>query len=354
MIIAPGSVIGIIGGGQLGRMMAIAAAQLGYFVHIYTPESESSASQVAYKTTVASYTDQHALQEFAQSVQIITFEFENIPYTILEFLQQQKPVYPSANILKISCNRLREKSFINDLGIATAQFRPVTDISSLKQAAKEIGLPAVLKTTTLGYDGKGQIALKPDTNLDLAWGNFAGEKAILEQFVDFDLEISVIVARNNEGNPLCFVPVQNIHKNHILDTTIAPAPISSELANTAQNIAIKIAEGLQLRGILAVEMFVTKHNNILVNEIAPRPHNSGHWTMNACLTSQFEQSIRAVCGLPLGSVQQLCDATMKNLIGDDVLNLQPYLNNKNAKLHLYGKNEIRAGRKMGHVTLLKT
>jgi 5-(carboxyamino)imidazole ribonucleotide synthase len=353
MIVEPGAIIGIIGGGQLGRMMAIAAAQLGYFVHIYTNEPESPAAQVASQTTVADYGDKIALQAFARSVQVITFEFENIPHKSLEFLEQEKPVFPSANILQISCDRLREKSFINKLGIATAKFHKVTDIDSLNAAVAEIGLPAVLKTTTMGYDGKGQVALKSASNLISTWNNFKGTVAILEQFVDFVMEISVIVACSSDGKPVCYVPVQNIHKNHILNTTIAPAPISPALAAKAQKIATAIAKGLQLRGILAVEMFVTKNQELLVNEIAPRPHNSGHWTMDACITDQFEQSIRAVCGLPLGNAEQLCDATMKNLLGEEARNLQPYFIDKNAKVHLYGKKEIRPGRKMGHVNFLK-
>lgn len=352
MIIEPGASIGIIGGGQLGRMMAMAAAELGFYVHIYTPEQNSPASQVAAQTTVASYSDNIALQNFADSVQLITFEFENIPHQSLAFLEQEKPVFPSARILKISCDRLREKTFINEIGIPTAPFREVTDLASLQQAAEELGLPAVLKTATMGYDGKGQLMLKPGCNLENAWQEFAGKIAVFEQFVDFTMEISVIVAASATGVPQCYVPVQNIHKNHILDTTIAPAPISAELSAKAESIAIKIAEGLQLRGLLAVEMFVTAQQEILVNEIAPRPHNSGHWTMDACVTSQFEQAIRAVCGLPLGNTARLCNATMKNLLGDDVLNLQPYLNNNNAKLHLYGKKEIRQGRKMGHINFL--
>lgn len=353
MIIAPGGTIGIIGGGQLGRMMAMAAAELGYFVHIYTNEQDSPASHVAAKTTVASYGDEIALLEFVYNVDVVTFEFENIPHQSLEFLEQAKPVFPSATILKISCDRFREKTFINDLGIATAQFKKVTDLESLHQAVKIIGLPSVLKSTTMGYDGKGQVKLTKSSDLEAVWKNFNATEAILEHYVDYDMEISVIVTASHHGAPVCYVPVQNIHKNHILDTTIAPAVIADELANEAQKVAVKIAEGLQLRGILAVEMFVTKQHEILVNEIAPRPHNSGHWTMDSCITDQFEQAIRAVCGLSLGNVERFCDVTMKNLIGDDVLHLQSYLENKNAKLHLYGKKEVRSGRKMGHVNLLR-
>lgn len=351
-MIRPGSIIGIIGGGQLGRMMAVAAAELGYRVHIYTTDHGSPASHVAWKTTVADYTDRKALQVFAESVDVITFEFENIPHESVELLEKEKPVFPSAHVLKVSRNRLREKTFISSLGIATAEFRRVTSIPELNNAVKEIGLPAVLKTTELGYDGKGQAVLRMDTNLLSAWEQLNASETILESFVDFRMEISVIVARGADGASVAYIPVQNIHKHHILDTTIAPAPISEALAKEAGATAVKIAEALELRGLLAVEMFITRKDQIVVNELAPRPHNSGHWTMDACLTGQFEQAIRAVCGLPLGSVERLCDAEMKNLIGDEVSDVQTYLNNKNAKVHLYGKSEVRAGRKMGHVNIL--
>ena len=343
--------LGIIGGGQLGRMMANAASELGILVYIFTPEENSPASQVAHKTVFADYSNTEELLKFANEVDIITFEFENIPYESLELLEKTKPVYPSANILKISRNRVREKSFINEIGLETAEFRPVTNLEELQTATTELGLPAILKTSELGYDGKGQIVIKPEDDLQLVWKNLGSNDAILEKFVDFQMELSVIVARYRE-EARSFVAVQNIHKNHILDITIAPAPIGQELAKEAEIIATKIAEKLDLRGLLAVEMFLTRDNKILVNELAPRPHNSGHWTMDACLTSQFEQAIRAVCGLPLGNEGRFCNASMKNLIGNDVLDAEKYLKMENAKLHLYGKSEVREGRKMGHVTIL--
>lgn len=351
-MIRPGATIGIIGGGQLGRMMAVAAAELGFYVHIFDREKDCPASQVACKTTVAEYSDTKALQEFANAVDAITFEFENIPYESLELLERSKPVCPSANILKISRNRVREKTFINQLSIDTAHFRRITHLAELEEAVHELGLPAVLKTTELGYDGKGQVTLREGSDLATAWKSLNTSEAILEGFVEFIKEISVIVARGADGRTVTYVPVENIHMNHILDTTIAPAPISAKLSQDAEKIAVKIAEALNLCGLLAVEMFVTKDNRVLVNELAPRPHNSGHWTLDACVTSQFEQAIRAVVGLPLGSTKRLCDARMKNLIGDDVRNIDVYLADKNAKLHLYGKKEVRAGRKMGHVTIL--
>ncbi len=352
-MILPGATIGIIGGGQLGRMLAIAAAELGYLTHIYTPEQHSPASQVSWKTTVADYSDSKALQVFAGSVDVITFEFENIPHESLEMLESRRPVFPSAHVLKTGRNRIREKTFINETGIATAEFFKITHEEELKRATGKTGLPAILKTSELGYDGKGQVTLRPESDLAQAWKGLHTQEAVLEKFVDFRMEISVIVARGKDGAVSCYVPVQNIHKNHILDVTMAPAPIEKSLAAEAEAIAVKIAEALTLRGLLAVEMFVTKDNRLLVNEIAPRPHNSGHWTMDACVTSQFEQAIRAVCGLPLGNPQRLCDAEMKNLIGDDVNSARNYLTDTNARLHLYGKKEIRPGRKMGHVNILK-
>lgn len=352
-MILPGSTIGIIGGGQLGRMMTCAAAALGYKVHIFTPEDDSPASHVAHATTVASYGDKAALSVFAGAVDVITFEFENVPHECLELLESKRPVAPSANILRICRNRIREKSFVNDQGIATAEFLRVTSISDVRNAAMGLKLPCILKTTELGYDGKGQVTLKMGTDMREAWESLKAEEAVLEAFVDFRMEISVLVARSKSGETRTYVPVQNIHKNHMLDTTIAPADIPPALAEKAQAIAVKIAKALQLQGLLAVEMFVTKSDELLVNELAPRPHNSGHWTMDACATSQFEQAIRAVCGLPLGSTTVLCSAEMKNLIGDDVKNVEKYLKDPNAKLHLYGKKEARAGRKMGHVNTLK-
>jgi len=352
-MIAPGSTIGIIGGGQLGRMLAIAASELGYKTLCFTPEQNSPASHAASEVILNEYSNKKALQEFAEKIDVTTFEFENIPYESLEFLESKGPVYPSAHILKICRNRTREKSFINSIEIGTAAFRKVTSLDELKKAVKEISFPCVIKTTELGYDGKGQATLRSENDLAASWDALKTKEAILEAFVDFRMEISVIVARGADGKAKTYVPVQNIHKHHILDTTIAPAPIDTILADKAEAMAIKIAESLNLRGLLAVEMFVTKDNQILVNELAPRPHNSGHWTIDACVTSQFEQAIRAVCGLPLGDTTRLCDAEMKNLIGDDAKDWEKYARDPKAKLHLYGKSEIRPGRKMGHVTILK-
>ncbi len=351
--IPPGSVIGIVGGGQLGRMLATAAAELGYKVHIYSPEQGSPASQAAWRTTTAPYDDEDALAHFANSVNVVTFEFENIPHASLAVLEKHVPVHPSPELLKISQNRLREKNFINAQDIPTANYHRVTSAEELERAIMKLGTPSILKTTELGYDGKGQVSINSPTEAEAAWKKLDQAECVLEQKIDFTMEFSVIVARGANGQQACYVPVHNIHKNHILDRTIAPAPFSKELVQEARHIALTLAEAAKLQGLLAVEMFLTRDNKILVNELAPRPHNSGHWTMDGCITSQFEQCIRAVCGLPLGSTERLCEVEMKNLIGEDVNQWEEYLKQPHAKVHLYGKKEARPGRKMGHVNLLK-
>ena len=352
-MILPGAVIGIVGGGQLGRMLCTAAAELGYQTHIFTPEEHSPASYVASFTTVAAYDDMAAIERFAKSVSVVTFEFENIPHESLTALEASVPVRPSPELLKISQNRLREKNFVNAHDIGTADYHPVTSEAELALALEKIGTPAILKTSELGYDGKGQIRInQADDALD-AWDSLKRVECVLEGLVDFTMEISVVVARGEGGQQACYTPVQNIHKNHILDVTIAPADISKELAQEAQHIAMRLAQAAKLQGLLAVEMFVTSDGRILVNELAPRPHNSGHWTMDACVTGQFEQLIRAVCGLPLGGTERLCDAEMHNLIGGDVEKWHDYAKQPHAKVHLYGKAETRPGRKMGHVNILK-
>ncbi|WP_439514658.1 5-(carboxyamino)imidazole ribonucleotide synthase [Oceanibaculum nanhaiense] len=348
-IIAPGATIGMLGGGQLGRMAALAAANLGYKVHVLTPERDSPAAQVSAATTIADYTDRAALEAFAASVDVVTYEFENVPVEAAELLAEKVPVRPGAEALRVAQDRLREKEFAANLGIGTAPFRAVGAADELASALAAIGTPAVLKTRRMGYDGKGQTKILPDTAPDGAWAAIGGQPAILEGFVSFSMEISVIVARGLDGQTLCYPPVENRHVNHILDTTIVPAPIPASLAAEAEEIARKMAEALDLVGLLAVELFVTGDGRVLMNEIAPRPHNSGHWTMDACVTSQFEQQIRAVCGLPLGSVERYGDAEMKNLIGDEANGWLDILRDPTARLHLYGKAEARPGRKMGHV-----
>lgn len=349
----PLSIIGILGGGQLGRMLAIAAAEIGYHVHIYCPEKDCPASEVARFCTVGAYDDITKLEHFAKSVDVVTYEFENIPATPVAAIAKHVNIFPSPQILATSQHRVLEKQAINALGISTAPFVVVSTLEELHAAVKKLSLPAVLKTTRMGYDGKGQAIMREEAYIKKSWDMLASNELILEGFVDFTMEISVIVARDIKGNIECYCPVQNTHKHHILHETIAPAPISEQLAADAENIARKIAKELSLVGLLAIEMFVTADNRILVNEIAPRPHNSGHWTLDASVTSQFEQVIRAVCGLPLGNPARLCNARMLNLIGDDVNDWQKYTTQKNAKLYLYGKKETKAGRKMGHVTFLE-
>lgn len=350
--IQPGATIGIIGGGQLGRMLAISAARMGYHTHIYVPEANSPAEQVASKTTHAAYTDTKALRDFARSVDVVTYEFENIPTECVEVLAQERTVSPSVEVLRVSQHRGREKDFVRSIGIETAPYEVVRSVAELEAAIDRIGQPGVLKTTRFGYDGKGQCGIREGVDVARAWESLKTGEAIYEGFVDYEAELSVIVARNEVSGTLAYAPVKNEHVNHILDTTIAPAPFPKPLRREAIEIAKKIADALDLRGLLAVELFLTKNNRLLVNELAPRPHNSGHWTIDACVTSQFEQAVRAICGLPLGSTKRLHNAVMKNLIGDEVHLWYDYLQEPNNKLHLYGKTEVRPGRKMGHVTQL--
>jgi 5-(carboxyamino)imidazole ribonucleotide synthase len=350
--LAPGATIGILGGGQLGRMTALAAARLGYRCHVFAAEPDSPAAQVCAAATVADFTDRAALADFAGAVDVATFEFENIPAAAVRAVAASTPVLPRPEILEITQDRLREKDFLRSIGVATTGYREIVDLASLRRAIEDLGCPAVLKCVRLGYDGKGQVTLGPQTRLDEAWRGIGGEIGILEAFVDFACEISVILARGGDGDWAAYPPVENRHVNHVLDTTIAPAPIAAETAARATAIARDIAERLDLVGVLAVEMFLTAGGDILVNELAPRPHNSGHWTIDACVTSQFEQLVRALCGLPFGSVAHHSDAVMQNLLGEAVENWREALADPLAKLHLYGKQGARPGRKMGHVTTL--
>jgi 5-(carboxyamino)imidazole ribonucleotide synthase len=350
--LAPGATIGILGGGQLGRMTVLAAARLGYRCHVFATERDSPAEQVCGIATVAEFADRAALERFAGAVDIATFEFENIPAEAVRTVAALTPVLPRPEILEIAQDRLREKDFLRSIAVETTAYREIADAAALGRAMHDFGHPAVLKSVRMGYDGKGQVTLTPETRPEEAWWRMGGEAGILESFVDFACEISVIVARGRGGAWATYPPVENQHVAHILDTTIAPARIGAETAMRAEVIARHVAERLDLVGVLAVEMFVTQAGDILVNELAPRPHNSGHWTIDACMTSQFEQLVRALCGLPLGSVEHHSDAVMKNLIGSDVEKWRDALNDPLAKLHLYGKREIQPGRKMGHVTRL--
>lgn len=352
-MIAPGSTIGVVGGGQLGRMFALKAAEMGYKTHVFCPEEDSPARQVTHLFTTAAYTDLEALRRFAKSVDVITFEFENIPAASLKAIEGAAPIRPSPAVLALTQNRLREKTFAGELGIATAPFKRIGSAAELAEVlAAHISPPCILKTTELGYDGKGQVKITHPHEAAAAWDSLKTEEAILEGFVDFSCEVSVLVARNPGGEIACFPLVENVHKHHILHQTFAPARVDAATAMQAETIARKVAEALKLEGLLAIEMFVARDGSLLINEFAPRPHNSGHWSMDACATSQFEQQLRAVCDLPLGATDILCPAVMTNLIGDDINDWQDRISNPHTKLHLYGKKEARNGRKMGHVTKL--
>ena len=351
-MIAPGSTIGILGGGQLGRMTALAAAALGYKSHVYCPDPHGPAKHVTAFSTTADYDDRGALARFADAVDVITFEFENIPAETAEFLAERKPVRPSPIVLQIAQDRLREKDFLRSIDVATTKYREVTGPPSLARAVRDLGLPAVLKSVRYGYDGKGQVKIAGDSDIEACWQEMGAPVGILEGFVDFACEISVIVARGGPGALATYAPAENQHQNHILDTTIVPARVTPEVTMRAEAVARHIAERLDLVGLVAVEMFVKPNDQLLVNELAPRPHNSGHWTLDGAVTSQFEQLVRAICGLPLGSPERHSDAVMKNLIGADVEKWREALTEANAKLHLYGKEKTRPGRKMGHVTRL--
>ncbi len=351
-ITPPGSTIGIVGGGQLGRMLSRAASRMGYKTHIYTPEKDSPASHVATATTIGAYQDTNALRAFAQSVDVITFEFENIPAETLEMLDAITVVRPKPSVLFTTRHRLREKEFIRAQAIATAPFASVKSEAELVDAVKKIGTPSVLKTCEMGYDGKGQVVIKAPADAAKAWATLGKTECILEGFIDFSAEASIIVARSTHGEARCYPLVQNIHRDHILYKTIAPAPFINEHQDAAVKIAKTLAEALDVVGLLAVELFVTK-DGLLVNELAPRPHNSGHWSMEGAPTAQFEQHIRAICGWALGDTTAHRPCEMINLLGDEWKQWEEYAKNPEAHVHLYGKTESRAGRKMGHVTMVK-
>ncbi|HET6469089.1 MAG TPA: 5-(carboxyamino)imidazole ribonucleotide synthase [Geminicoccaceae bacterium] len=349
---APGAVIGILGGGQLGRMTALAAARLGYRCHVFAPEPESPAAEVAAAWTRADWRDAAALDRFAAEVDVATLEFENVPTAALARLAARIPCRPGAQVLEVTQDRLAEKGFVDALGLPTTRWRRVTSARELALTRRDLGDRCILKTTRLGYDGKGQVALAADADAAAAWTAFGAGEGILEAFVDFRLELSVITARGGDGAVASYPPVENRHREHVLARTVAPAPIDGVLAREAVAMAEAIARALDLTGLLAVEMFLDRAGRLLVNELAPRPHNSGHWTIDACAVSQFEQLVRAVCGLPLGDPGRFADAEMENLLGDDAARWPEILREPGARLHLYGKREARPGRKMGHVTRL--
>ena len=340
--------IGVLGAGQLGRMLSVAAARLGYRSHIFEPGANPPAGDVAHAVTTAAYDDAESLRAFAQAVDVITYEFENIPTGALDLLQEVKPIRPGREALRISQDRLTEKDFLRDLGLATAPYADVPDAAALTAAMDEIGAPAILKTRRFGYDGKGQARIGSVSEAAAAFEELAGSALILEGFVDFSAEVSVIAARGLDGSVACFDPGENVHRDGILRATTVPARLSAAQRTDAVLLAARILNALDYVGVLGVELFVTSQG-LVVNEIAPRVHNSGHWTQNGCAIDQFEQHIRAVAGWPLGDGQRHSDVRMENLIGDDLDRVPELAATPHAALHLYGKAEVKAGRKMGHV-----
>lgn len=347
-----GSTIGIIGGGQLGRMLSVAASRLGFRCHIFEPGAEPPAAHVAHCVTTAGYDDNDALRTFGKSVDVITYEFENIPTAALDVLQDLAPIYPGREALRISQDRLTEKTFLQDLGLKTAPFADVSDATSLDAALAEIGAPSILKTRRFGYDGKGQARINSGSDAGQALADMQGAPAILEGFVDFSHEVSVIAARGQNGAIAAFDPGENVHSEGILRTTTVPARLSASQKSDAVLIAAKVLNALDYVGVLGVELFVTAQG-LIVNEIAPRVHNSGHWTQNGCTVDQFEQHIRAVAGWPLGNGTRYADVVMENLIGDDMDRVPDLADTADTALHLYGKAETKPGRKMGHVNRVK-
>jgi 5-(carboxyamino)imidazole ribonucleotide synthase len=351
--LGPDAVIGILGGGQLGRMLVLAAARLGLKCHVLCPDPRSPAFDVVHRVTEADYTDIVALDRFANDVDVITYEFENVPAETATFLSARKPVLPDPKVLATTQDRLFEKEFVAALGIGTAKFAGVDSPEGLTAALKTIGQPSVLKTRRFGYDGKGQMMIRGGVDPAATFDELGGQPQILEAFVPFEREISVVAARSQDGAIECFDVTENEHQDHILKTSRVPAAVTPAVAEEARRIAAAIAEAFQYVGVLAVEMFVVKDgasHTVLVNEIAPRVHNSGHWTIDGASVSQFEQHIRAVAGLPLGRPIRRGRIEMINLLGDDVNDVPKWLATPDAAVHLYGKTAVRPGRKMGHVT----
>ena len=352
--LAPGQTIGILGGGQLGRMLAMSAARLGLRTHVFEPGAVPPAGEVAGVTTTADYCDREALAAFAGSVDVVTYEFENVPAEALDLIEARVPIRPNRRALAVSQDRLREKRFLNGIGLATAPFHPVDSASPnaasiLKQAMEAVGLPAILKTRRLGYDGKGQVRIEDtDCSADFL-ASMAGAEAILEGFVDFEREVSVIAARGADGQIACFEPGENVHRDGILRTTRVPAQVGPGTRERAFEIAAAILNALDYCGVIGVELFDTA-DGLVVNEFAPRVHNSGHWTEAGAIIDQFEQHVRAVAGWPLADPIRHSDVEMNNLVGEDVADVPSIAREDGVRLHLYGKSETRAGRKMGHVT----
>ena len=356
MEILPGSTLGMLGGGQLGRMFTIAARTMGYEVVVLDPDKSSPAGKLASRHLCADYSDQAALNDIAKSCDAITTEFENVPASTLEALAKTCPVRPGAQAVTITQDRIHEKNFLKDNGFPTAPFAVIHSLDDLKSAIDEIGTPAILKVSRFGYDGKGQFSIKSQNDADKGWETLKGEACVLEQRMPLDIEVSVVMARGLEGEVTTYPVAENIHEEGILDVSVVPARIDKELETKVTDMAKHIATTLDYVGVMAVEFFIS-NGELLVNEIAPRPHNSGHYTLDACVTDQFEQQVRAVCGLPLGDTRLLSPVVMINMLGDiwhggHAPNWQKLLDHSNVKLHLYGKHEARPGRKMGHFNVL--
>jgi 5-(carboxyamino)imidazole ribonucleotide synthase len=353
-VIAPGAALGVLGGGQLGRMFAIAARRMGYRVHTFSPDDDSPAGQVADVEVTASYEDLDALRTFARGVDVVTFEFENVPIEAIDAIEALAPVRPSGVALHTAQQRAREKTFLADRGVPTAPFAPAATLDELWDAVARVGTPAVIKTAAFGYDGKGQHKVATPADVEHIWTALGHQAAVVEKFINLQAEISIVAARGVDGDVAAFPPFENRHRNHILDLTTAPAAIPAPVAGRAAEIARTILEELQYVGVLCVEFFVSTEGELLVNELAPRPHNSGHLTFDAAVTSQFEQQVRAICGLPLGSAEIPRPAAMANLLGDLWADGEPNwaaaCRFTDVKLHVYGKTNARPGRKMGHLT----
>ncbi|MEP7307732.1 MAG: 5-(carboxyamino)imidazole ribonucleotide synthase [Acidobacteriota bacterium] len=355
-VIPPGSIIGVLGGGQLGRMFAMSARRLGYRVHTLAPEHDTPTGQIADVEVYASYDDLDAVRAFARGVDIVTFEFENVPAAAAAVAEEHTIVRPNGRALHVAQHRLREKTFLAEHGFPVVAFAAVRTQADLVLAIDRVGTPAILKTTAFGYDGKGQVAIAQETDALAAWDALQRQEAVLEAFIDLEREISVIGARAVDGTRSRFGPFDNAHRHHILDVSVAPSSVAPEIAAQAIAITDGVLDALDFIGILCIEFFVTRDGRLLVNELAPRPHNSGHLTYDACRTSQFEQQLRAICGLPLGAPDLLQPAAMANLLGDlwqdGAPRFEAALAFPSVKLHLYGKASARAGRKMGHLTAL--
>lgn len=347
-VLAPNATIGILGGGQLGRMLSVAASRLGFKTHIFEPAANPPAGQVADAVTTASYEDEAALKAFASSVDVITYEFENVPTSALDLLESIKPIRPNRRALAVSQDRIAEKEFLSGLGLNIAPFAAVDTAEDLDEAIAEIGAPAILKTRRFGYDGKGQARIMDAADAPKAIADVAGAPSVLEGFVDFSHEVSVIAARGQAGDVSCFDPGENVHTDGILYTTTVPANLTASQRMDAVLLAAKILNELEYVGVMGVELFVTKQG-LVVNEIAPRVHNSGHWTQNGCVIDQFEQHIRAVVGWPLGDGKRHSNVEMLNLIGDDVDRIPEFAKDGSVAIHMYGKADVKKGRKMGHV-----